>query len=79
MQIHCKAEKKLAVRSHAHIIEKTGGGGESGIMNHGCKISRNQEFSRLKLGNHESREIVKRIMDHEIFKYSVDIRDRCLL
>ena len=45
-------------------------------MNHGCKISRNQEFSRLKLGNHESREIVKRIMDHEIFKYSVDIRDR---
>ena len=34
-------------------------------MNHGCKISRNHEFSRLKPWNHESREIVKGIMNHE--------------
>jgi len=40
-------------------------------MNHGCKISRNHEFSRLKLGNHESREIVKRIMNHEIIIPSI--------
>ena len=34
-------------------------------MNHGFKISRNHEFSRLKPWNHESREIVKGIMNHE--------------
>ena len=34
-------------------------------MNHGCKISRNHEFSCLKPWNHESREIVKGIMNHE--------------
>ena len=34
-------------------------------MNHGYKISRNHEFSRLKPWNHESREIVKGIMNHE--------------
>jgi len=34
-------------------------------MNHGRKISRNHEFSRLKPWNHESREIVKGIMNHE--------------
>ena len=38
---------------------------ESWIMNHGCKTSRNHEFSRLKPWNHESREIVKGIMNHE--------------
>ena len=40
-------------------------------MNHGCKISRNHEFLRLKLENHESREIVKRIMNHEIIIPSI--------
>ena len=44
---------------------------ESWIMNHGCKIRRNHEFSRLKLGNHESRKIVKRIMNHEIIIPSI--------
>ena len=34
-------------------------------MNHGCKISRNHEFSRLKPWNHELRETVKGIMNHE--------------
>jgi len=45
-------------------------------MNHGCKISRNHEFSRLKPWNHESREIVKGIMNHELENYSADIRSR---
>ena len=31
-------------------------------MNHSCKIGRNHESSCLKLGNHEQREMAKRII-----------------
>ena len=39
---------------------------ESWITNHSGYIKRNHEFSWLKLRNHESREIVKRIMHNEM-------------
>ena len=46
-------------------------GDGSGIMNHGCKISSNHELPRLKPWNHESREIVKKVMNDEIIIPSI--------
>ena len=40
-------------------------------MNHGCKISSNHEFPRFKPWNHESREIVKKVMNDEIIIPSI--------